>query len=106
MDKLEHDILLGVIGGGTVCGLLTWIVTYATLTGWSKGTCDSGWLELGGFVVGLVGMAFGVWTAFYFERRTKRMLQQQAAGTKVDAFFGFLGAIGRFAAWLGKRRGA
>jgi hypothetical protein len=48
-------------------------------------------------------MAFGVWTAFYFERRAKRMLQQQAAGGKVDAFFGFLGAVGKVAAWLSKK---
>ena len=103
MQKLEDDIRLGVIGGGTVSALITWIITYGSLTGWKKGTCDSGWLELSGFALGFVGMAFGVWTAFYFERRAKRMLQQQATGGKVDAFFGFLGAVGKFAAWMGKK---
>ncbi len=103
MQQLENDIRLGVIGGGTVCSLITWIITYGSLTGWARGTCNAGWLELSGFALGFVGMAFGVWTAFYFERRAKRMLAQQAAGTKVDAFFSFLGAVGKFAAWIGRK---
>ena len=84
MNKLENDILLGSIGGATIASSLTWIVTYGSLTNWSKGSCDNGWLELSGFVVGWLGIAFGFIAGYYFERRDVHKRDAETFAKTID----------------------
>ena len=85
MDKLNRDVLLGCIGGGTVLSLVTWLVTYGTLTQWQGDSCSHGWLGLGGFALSAATFPAGFLTSHYFERRARVREAQRKVGTALDA---------------------
>ncbi len=101
MQKLEKDLLLGALGGAAVASAFTWMLTYGVMTQWRDGSCDSGWLELSGIVVGLLGVGLAALTPFYFERRARRI----AAGQTVTQGLGLAAALVNAASSFFGRRG-
>ena len=100
MSKFDRDVTLGCIGGGTVCSLLTWLLTYATFTNWNKGGCDAGYLELGGFVVGVAGIPIGFFISYFFERRAEAKERRGKTLNWVDRVIDRIKAAETVRRWL------
>jgi hypothetical protein len=100
MSKFDRDVTLGCIGGGTIFSLLTWLLTYATFTNWNKGGCDSGYLELGGLVVGVAGIPFGFFISYFFERRAEAKERRGKTLSWVDRVIDGIKAVETLRGWL------